>query len=179
MQVYQVRLLRRLLLGLIALVSLAVLVNYVQIWRRRRDIIKPTTQILSPELLRSATDVKYSATEKGVTKFKVSAKKLLTTREDKEFLEGIDANDFNPDGSERNHISSNMGWYDRVRKQAFFPVMSVFAWAGTSNCAWKRSITASVIRPAIRTTDCGSPLHRRPEQPRVYATTTRAGGLSC
>lgn len=120
MQVSQVRLLRRILIALIAVVSLAVLVNYLQIWRRRRDIIKPATQILSSELLRSAENLEYVSNKNGVTEFRLRAKKLLTTRQGKELLQGIDANDFNPDGSVRNHISSETAEYDKERKQVFF-----------------------------------------------------------
>lgn len=120
MQVLHVRLLRRFLIGLIVLVVLAVLVDYVRIWRRRRDIIKPAAQILSAELMRSADNVEYSANESGGIRFRLHARKLLETRQGIELLEGIDANDLNPDGSERNHISSQKAEYDPKGKQVHF-----------------------------------------------------------
>lgn len=120
MQVLHVKLLRRLLIGLIVLVAFVVVVDYFQIWRRRRDIIKPAAQILSADLMRSAENVEYSANESGGIKFRLHARKLLETRQGRELLEGIDANDFNPDGSERNHISSQKAEYDPKRKQVYF-----------------------------------------------------------
>ncbi len=120
MHISRIRLYRRSLIGLIVVVSLAVLINYAQSWRRRRDIIKPSAQILSPELLRSAINLTYTEHENGGTKLQLHAEKLLETREGEEILEGIEANDLNPDGSIRNRIRSRLGSYDTKGKQISF-----------------------------------------------------------
>lgn len=120
MQIHQVRSLRRLLIALIAVVMLAVLVNYFQAWQRRRAAIQPTGQVLSPDLLRSADTIEYTAHEAGRTRFRIRAEKVLQTRQGKELLQGIEAIDFNPDGSERNRISSRAAEYDVGGKQVTF-----------------------------------------------------------
>ena len=120
MQIHQIRSLRRLLIGLIAVVLLAVLINYFQAWQRRRAVIQPTGQVLSPDLLRSADIVEYTAHEAGRTRFRIRAEKVLETRQGKELLQGIEAIDFNPDGSERNRISSRNAEYDAEGKQILF-----------------------------------------------------------
>jgi LPS export ABC transporter protein LptC len=120
LQTFRIRLLRRLLLGLIGIVALAVSVNYVKIWRGRSSVLKQAREILPADLLRSAKDIDHIAWESGNKKFRVTAKKLLETRKGKEILEGIAANDFNPDGSERNHISSQTAEYDFDAKQVYF-----------------------------------------------------------
>ena len=120
MQLFQIRILRTFLIGLIVLVSLSVLVNLVQTRRHRRDVAKPAGQILSPELLRSAETLEFSSNEKGVLKFNVRAKKLQETRQGKRLLEGVHAMSFNPDGSVRSDITSQNGEYDEKGKQMFF-----------------------------------------------------------
>ncbi len=120
MRVLYIKLLRGLLIVLIAIVSVAVLVNYFQTNRRRGSAVKPVAQILGPESLRSIENIERMATEDGVNKYRVRAKKVLETRQGTELLEGIEANDFNADGSERNHISSQKAEYDIQRKKVFF-----------------------------------------------------------
>jgi LPS export ABC transporter protein LptC len=120
LQVLHVKLLRRFLIGLIALVAIAVLTDYVWTWRRRRDIVRPAAQILSADLMRSVDNVEYFANESGGVKFELHARKLLETRKGKQLLEGVDAHDFNSDGSERNHISSQKAEYDPKQKQVYF-----------------------------------------------------------
>jgi lipopolysaccharide export system protein LptA len=120
LQVSQIRLWRRLLIGLIAAVSLAVAVNYIQSWRRRNSEPRTATQILSPEVLRSAEKVEHLEHEKGVVKFRLRAQKLLETRQGKNYLQGIEAHDFNPDGSVRNQVNSQTCEYDPVLKKIFF-----------------------------------------------------------
>jgi LPS export ABC transporter protein LptC len=111
---------RGLLIGIIALVILLVGVNYLYTWYRRAHAIKQTMQILGSEMARSAESIEYSEHEDGVTRFKIHAQKLLETRQGKSFLEGIEAEDFNPDGSIRNRISSRKAEYDREGKIAEF-----------------------------------------------------------
>jgi LPS export ABC transporter protein LptC len=120
MQITIFRFLRALLIGLIALISLAVLVNYSQTARRRRAAVKPITQILSPEMLRSANNIEYFANSQGGTKFRLQALKLLENRQGKELLEGVTANDFDSEGNEVNHITSEWLEYDTIGKQLFF-----------------------------------------------------------
>jgi len=114
------RFLRASLIVLIGLISLAVLVNYSQTARRRRAGVKPASQILSPEMLRSANDIEYYANSEGGTKFHLRAHKLLENRQGKELLEGVTANDFDPNGNEINHITSEWLEYDTINKQLFF-----------------------------------------------------------
>jgi LPS export ABC transporter protein LptC len=112
--------LRASLIGLIALISLAVLVNYSQTARRRRASGKPAMQILSPEMLRSANNIEYYVNSEGGTKFRLLARKLLENRQGKELLEGVNANDFDASGNEINHITSEWLEYDTIGKQLFF-----------------------------------------------------------
>jgi LPS export ABC transporter protein LptC len=117
---FRIRILRNLLIALIALLSLAVLANYLQKWRQRSAVVKPVREILSAELLRSANNFDHIAWENGIKKFRVFARKLIENRKGKVLLEGIEANDFNPDGSERHHITSRSGEYETDSKQVFF-----------------------------------------------------------
>ena len=120
MKVTQVKILRRALVAVILIVVVAVGVNYVQTWRRRARTVQQAAKILSTEMLRSADTIEYSEHENGVIHFKLRAQKLLETRKGINLLEGIDADDFNPDGSVKNHIRSNKGEYDRDNKKASF-----------------------------------------------------------
>ncbi len=110
---------RRALIALIALVLVAVALNYTQSWRRAR-VVMQAGKILGAELLRSAEGIEYSDNQNGVVRFKVRAKSLQETREGKNLLQGIEAFDFNPDGTVRNQIRSRNAEYDRDSKKAFF-----------------------------------------------------------
>jgi LPS export ABC transporter protein LptC len=112
LRVFQVKILRALLIGLIIVVFAAVLANYLQTRRNRPANPQTASQILGPDLARSAENLEYSAHEKGVLKFRVRAKKLLDTRQGKSILQGIVATDLNPDGSVRTEIDSETGEYD-------------------------------------------------------------------
>jgi len=104
----------------IAVLISAVAWNYVATWRQRARIVGQAARILSPEMIRSAEGIEYSENERGVPRFKIKARKLLETRAGLSHLEGIEAFDFNPDGSTRNHIRSQRAEYDRDHKQASF-----------------------------------------------------------
>jgi LPS export ABC transporter protein LptC len=117
---FHVRILRSILITLIVVVSIAVALSYFQSLRRRRQLAKPAAQILTPDLLRSADTLEYNEWERGILKFRVRAKKLLETKQGKKLLEGIEANNFNPDGSVHNTITSHQGAYDVDRKQMLF-----------------------------------------------------------
>jgi LPS export ABC transporter protein LptC len=120
LRVFHIKVLRLILMGLIGLVSLAVAANYLYTRRQRRDPVKPESQLLAPDLLRSAETVEYDSWDKGILQFRVRAAKLIETREGKSLLQGISANSFNPDGSLRNEITSNNGEYDSGRKEIYF-----------------------------------------------------------
>ncbi len=112
--------LRRSLIGLIVFVLLAVAVNYAHIWYQRARSVKKAAQILSSEVARSFQGIEYSEYQKGVLRFRISARRVLESRQGKSFLEGIEAYDFNSDGSLNNEIRSRKAEYDRERKTAFF-----------------------------------------------------------
>src|SRR5262245_38538838 len=88
-----VRLLRRALLALIAVLVSAVAWNYVATWRHRANIVSQAARILSPEMIRSAEGIEYSENQGGVARFKIKARKLLETRAGLSHLEGIEAFD--------------------------------------------------------------------------------------
>ena len=120
MRTYGIRFLRRGLAVLIAVVLAWVAYDYVRIWRSRIGAIKQAVRILSSDLIRSADSIEYSENEDGKLRFKIHAQKLLETREGKNLLEGIEAFDFNPDGSPRNYIRSKRAEYDRENGRAYF-----------------------------------------------------------
>ena len=120
MKVAQIKLLRRALVALIVVVIAAVAWNYVQTWRRRAHVVQQAAKILSTEMLRSADSIEYSASSSGVLHFKLRAQRLLETRQGINLLEGIDAYDYNPDGSPKNHIQSQKAEYDREQRKADF-----------------------------------------------------------
>jgi lipopolysaccharide export system protein LptA len=112
--------LRRFLIGIVIAVSLAVLLNYLHTWRLRAAAVKKAVKILGSEMLRSVESIEYSDNRQGVPRFKIRAKRLLETREGKSHLQGIEAFDFNPDGSVRNEINSQNADYDREANTADF-----------------------------------------------------------
>ena len=120
MHINFVKALRRTLSGLIAIIVLAVSLNYIHTWRQRARLVKQTARILSTEMLRSADSIEYSENENGIAIFKIRAERLLETRQGLSLLEGIEARDFNPDGTTRNQIRSRFAEYDRERKKALF-----------------------------------------------------------
>jgi LPS export ABC transporter protein LptC len=116
-----VKFMRRVLIGIVALTLGALLVNYLQgLHRRSRQVVNPP-KILAPEVKRSAKDIEYSEFQGDprVLRFKIHANLLLETQEG-DLLEGIEAYDFNPDGSVRNLIRSQKARYDPERKLADF-----------------------------------------------------------
>ena len=110
-----IKIMRRSLMGVILLVLLAVLFNYLQTWRRRNGPQKKSPEILSSEIVRSVEGLDYSDYRDGILHFKIHARKVLDNREKKSFLEGIEAHDFNADGSTRNEIRSRYATYDQDR----------------------------------------------------------------
>ncbi len=115
-----IRFLRRGLVVLIVGVLFWVVIDYLRTWRSRARIVQQAARILSSDMIRSADNLEYSENENGELRFKIRAKRLLETRQGKNFLEGIEAFDFNADGSPRNHIRSMRAEYDREAGQALF-----------------------------------------------------------
>jgi LPS export ABC transporter protein LptC len=111
-----VKIIRRSLIGVIIAVLLAVLFNYQQILRKRNRVAEKNPQMLGSEMVRSAESIEYSEYKNGVLRFKIHARRLLEARMGKNLLEGIEAYDFNPDGSTHNEIRSRNAEYDRDRK---------------------------------------------------------------
>jgi LPS export ABC transporter protein LptC len=122
MRAPSVKIMRRVLIGVIILTLGALLFNYLQSWYRRSRQVTKTPQILDPEMKRSAKDVFYSEYRgtPRVLRFKIHANLLLEPQSGKNLLEGIEAYDFNPDGSVRNLIRSQKAEYDPERKLADF-----------------------------------------------------------
>jgi LPS export ABC transporter protein LptC len=111
---------RRFLIGVILLVIFLVLGNYIQTWRHRPAASTEKHMILSREMSLSAEGIEYSENRNGTARFKLRANKRLETLEGKNYLQGIDAFNFNPDGSIRNSIHSQKAEYDRERRLVDF-----------------------------------------------------------
>jgi lipopolysaccharide export system protein LptA len=102
-------------------VLILVLGNYFQNRQhaRNRSTEKPH-QILSSDMARSAESTEYLERRNGMVAFKIRAEKHLETRLGKNFLQGIEGFDFNPDGSVRNEIRSRNAVYNRETGSADF-----------------------------------------------------------
>jgi LPS export ABC transporter protein LptC len=122
MRAPSIKIMRRVLIGVIILTLGALLFNYLQTWYRRSRQVTKTLQILDPEMKRSAKDIEYSEFRGNprVLRFKIHAKLLLVTQTERNLLEGIEAYDLNPDGSVRNLIRSQKAEYDEERKLVDF-----------------------------------------------------------
>lgn len=120
MHLRTVSIIRRSLIGLVIAVLLAVIFNYAQIWYRRARLVKKATQILGPGMLRSFDGFEYSSTPNGNLRFRITAKRLVDTKSGKSLIEGIEAHDFNPDGSVRYEIHSSKAVFDRENNRADF-----------------------------------------------------------
>ena len=71
-------------------------------------------------MLQSVESFEYSDTRDGILRFKIRARRLMEERPGKNYLEGIEAFDFNPDGSVRNEIRSRYAEYDRENRRVDF-----------------------------------------------------------
>jgi len=116
----RIKFLRRALLAVIGVAISAVAINYFLTLRTRSKVIEDPPTILSEEMARSAETIEYVEHRAGQAQFKLRADRLLETRGGKNLLEGIEAEDYHPDGSVRNQIRSRRAEYDREAKQAFF-----------------------------------------------------------
>ena len=103
---------RRSLIGLVIVVPCLCCSIICRSWYQRAHLVKKVAQILSPEMLRSFEGFEYSSTPNGVLRFRIKARHLGDKR-GQELHEGIEAYDFNPDGSIRNAIHSEKAVFDR------------------------------------------------------------------
>jgi LPS export ABC transporter protein LptC len=115
-----VKKLRRLMIGIMMLVVISVLANYLLVRRSRNSSGQKAPPVLSSDMMRSAEGFRHTDYKDGVPQFRIDARRLLETREGKSYLEGISANDFNPDGSVRNEIRSRSAVYDQKGKLVDF-----------------------------------------------------------
>jgi lipopolysaccharide export system protein LptA len=99
---------------------LAVLANFLYTRRHRSKTSTETHHILDPEMILSSDREEYTESKNGTVRFKIRAKKHLETRKGKNYLQGIEAFDINPDGSIRNIIYSQKAEYDREHGLADF-----------------------------------------------------------
>ncbi len=122
MRVPSIKLTRRVLLGIILLTIAAVLLNYLQAWRHRSQQSAKPPAILDAQMRRSANEVEYIEYRgtPRVPKFRIHARLAQEKQTGTNLLEGIDACDFNADGSVRHEIHSLKAEYDPVRKFADF-----------------------------------------------------------
>jgi lipopolysaccharide transport protein LptA/LPS export ABC transporter protein LptC len=120
MRLRTVKIMRRSLIGLVIVVLLSVVFNYLQVWYRRARLVKKVAQILNPEMLRSFEGFEYSSTPNGVLRFRIKARHLVDKSEGKSYIEGIEAFDFNSEGSIRNAIHSEKAVFDREHNSAEF-----------------------------------------------------------
>ncbi len=120
MPIPTVKIVRRFLIGVIFLVLLLVLGNYIQNWRNRSAARNEAHPILSSEMTLSAEGMEYSENRSGTARFKLRAKKRLETIKGKNFLQGIEAFNFNPDGSVKNSIHSKKAEFDQARGLIYF-----------------------------------------------------------
>lgn len=111
---------RRFLIGIIVLVIAAVLFNYLYTWRRRARAVQTALQILDSKIVRSAEGIEYSDYRNGALRFRIRASRLVETRHGKSILQGVEAHDFDPDGSVRHEIRSDRAEYDAKAKMADF-----------------------------------------------------------
>jgi len=119
-QIFSVKILRRLLLAVIAGVLAAVVVNYAITWRSRGRTVEEAPEMLGADVLRSVQNIEYTERRSGKVQFRLRAEELRETRGGKSLLRGIEAEDVNPDGSVRNRIRSREAEYDRESRQALF-----------------------------------------------------------
>ena len=116
MLIPSVKTIRRILIGVICAVTLAALINYLSFMRRRPRDDGNHPPMISTEFRSAAEGVEINVREGSKLRFTVHASRLRETIQDKNYLEGIAASDFNQDGSVRNSIYSDSAVYDQGRK---------------------------------------------------------------
>ena len=119
-QIPLVKTIRRILIGVIGVVVLAALLNFLLAALRQPFDDDKRPPMISSELRRAAEGVEVFVRKGSELRFSVRARSLRETTTDRNYLEGIDASDFNADGSVRNSIFSNSAVYDPVGKTIDF-----------------------------------------------------------
>ena len=71
------------MIGLVIIVILSVVFNYLQVWYRRARQVKRVAQILKPEMLRSFEGFEYSSTQNGDLRLRIKARRLGESPEGK------------------------------------------------------------------------------------------------
>lgn len=120
MLITRARFYRALLSAIIAVVLAAVAWNYVQTRWRGSRMPEHAAEILSADILRSASKIEYVERRAGAVVFRLKAERLLETRGGKSLLRGIEGYDLDPDGTVRNQITSREAEYDRDSREALF-----------------------------------------------------------
>ena len=103
---------RRLLVGLIVTVALALAWNAVHTWRARLEAARELPALLGAGLRRAAEGFEYSEHRNGFRRFRIRAERLLETRAGVHLLEGIEAGDFDRREEARHSIRSRRARYD-------------------------------------------------------------------
>jgi len=120
MRIPSVKTIRRILIGVIGLAALAAFMNYriVAFQRYYDDENRPP--MISADFRRAAEGVEVFVRKGSELRFTVRARRLRETINDGNFLEEVEASDFNQDGSVRNSIYSDRAVYDPGRKMLNF-----------------------------------------------------------
>lgn len=106
----RIKTIKRLLILIIAAVSLAVGFSY---WRRARTREAPRRpEALGQEVAGATREIEYAEHRRGQMIFRVRARRYLETRGGKHLLEGIEAQNFGRDGTRRDEIRSEFCSYD-------------------------------------------------------------------
>jgi len=115
MRILSVKIIRRILIGVIGVVVLAALINYLIVVLRRSGDRVERPPMISADFKRAAEGVEINVRKGSDLRFTVRASRWRESLQDGNFLEGIEASDFNGDGSVRNSIYSDSAVYDPVR----------------------------------------------------------------
>ena len=115
-----VKTIRRILVGVIGVVALAVVLNYLSVALRRPHDDGKKPSMISSEFRHAAEGVEIFVRKDSDLRFTIRARRLRETIQDRSFLEEIESSDFNPDGSVRNSIYSDSAVYDPRRKTLDF-----------------------------------------------------------
>lgn len=115
-----IKIIRWVLIGVIIVVLLSLLLNALYLRLKQPKTIKKALVMISSDLKRSAEGLEILERRGSDIRFKIRAKHLRETRMDTSILEGIEASDFNSDGSIHYSIQSDFAKYDQGRKLVEF-----------------------------------------------------------
>ena len=116
MHIPLVKIIRRILIGVIGAVVIAAFINYLVATLRRTHDGGNQPAMISADFRRAAEGIEVFVRKGSALRFTVRARRLRETIQERNFLEGIEASDFNEDGSVRNSIYSDMAVYDPGRE---------------------------------------------------------------